>query len=146
MPVVVTAPEEETETSVEGEVVPKLTGPIPPLVASWSVKEPLVAVVVVHCRRGHLSERRWNGDGERGARTQRLPRRDVSPYWTPNGVPPLVEPSGTVTGVARDVLPLLVTVRVPPTSSVLTDPALVAAVQALWSANVVAIAPSVSCT
>ena len=70
----------------------------------------------------------------------------VSPYWTPNGVPPLVEPSGTVTGTARDVLPLLVTVRVPPTSVVLTDPALVAAVQALWSANVVAIAPSVSCT
>jgi len=46
-PVVDTAPELDTTTSGELVVVVKLTGPLLPVVASWSVKLELLPVVVV---------------------------------------------------------------------------------------------------
>jgi hypothetical protein len=47
VPDVDTAPELDTPTSAELVVVAKVTGPLLPVVASWSVNVALLAVVVV---------------------------------------------------------------------------------------------------
>jgi hypothetical protein len=60
----------------------------------------------------------------------------VSPYGVPKAAPPLVEPTGAVTGTAIELVPLLVMVTMPPELLALTVPAVLAAAHVACSLRI----------